>query len=143
MGVLNGKIAVVTGAGRGIGREICLSFAKEGAKVVVNDLGGDRDGTGGGKVADEVVKEIKELGGEAVANYDTVATVEGGRNIYQTCIDAFGDMDILVNNAGILRDKTLYNMEESEWDVIMEVHLKGHYNCTRPFVRHIRDNNIY
>ena len=141
MGVLNGKIAVVTGAGRGIGREICLSFAKEGAKVVVNDLGGDRDGTGGGKVADKVVKEIQDLGGEAAANYDTVATVEGGSNIYQTCIDAFGDMDILVNNAGILRDKTLYNMEESEWDGIMEVHLKGHYNCTRPFVRHIRDNN--
>ena len=143
MGVLNGKIAVVTGAGRGIGREICLSFAKEGAKVVVNDLGGDRDGTGGGKVADKVVKEIKDLGGEATANYDTVATVEGGSNIYKTCIDAFGDMDILVNNAGILRDKTLYNMEESEWDGIMEVHLKGHYNCTRPFVRHIRDNNKF
>ena len=115
MGVLNGKIAVVTGAGRGIGREICLSFAKEGAKVVVNDLGGDRDGTGGGKVADEVVKEIKDLGGEASANYDTVGTVQGGQGIFQTCIDSFGAMDILVNNAGILRDKTLYNMEESEW----------------------------
>ena len=141
MGVLNGKIAVVTGAGRGIGREICLSFAKEGAKVVVNDLGGDRDGTGGGKVADEVVKEIKDLGGEASANYDTVGTVHGGQGIFQTCIDSFGAMDILVNNAGILRDKTLYNMEESEWDGIMEVHLKGHYNCTRPFVRYIRDDN--
>ena len=141
MGVLNGKIAVVTGAGRGIGREICLSFAKEGAKVVVNDLGGDRDGTGGGKVADEVVKEIKYLGGEASANYDTVGTVQGGQGIFQTCIDSFGAMDILVNNAGILRDKTLYNMEESEWDGIMEVHLKGHYNCTRPFVRYIRDDN--
>ena len=141
MGVLNGKIAVVTGAGRGIGREICLSFAKEGAKVVVNDLGGDRDGTGGGKVADEVVKEIKDLGGEASANYDTVGTVQGGQGIFQTCINSFGAMDILVNNAGILRDKTLYNMEESEWDGIMEVHLKGHYNCTRPFVRYIRDDN--
>ena len=141
MGVLNGKIAAVTGAGRGIGREICLSFAKEGAKVVVNDLGGDRDGTGEGKIADEVVKEIKYLGGEASANYDTVGTVEGGQGIFQTCIDSFGAMDILVNNAGILRDKTLYNMEESEWDGIMEVHLKGHYNCTRPFVRYIRDDN--
>ena len=135
MGVLKEKIAVVTGAGRGIGREICLSFANQGAKVVVNDLGGDRNGTGEGTVADAVVEEIKELGGEAVANYDSVATVEGGNNIFQTCIEAFGAMDILVNNAGILRDKTLYKMEESEWDGVIDVHLKGHYNCSRPFVR--------
>ena len=141
MGVLNGKVGVVTGAGRGIGREICLSFAQEGAKVVVNDLGGDRDGSGEGKIADEVVKEIQDLGGEAVANYDSVATVEGGENLFKTTIDAFGEMDFLVNNAGILRDRTLYNMEESDWDAIMEVHLKGHYNCTRPFVRYIRDEN--
>ena len=141
MGVLNGKVGVVTGAGRGIGREICLSFAQEGAKVVVNDLGGDRDGSGEGKIADEVVKEIQDMGGEAVANYDSVATVEGGENLFKTSIDAFGEMDFLVNNAGILRDRTLYNMEESDWDAIMEVHLKGHYNCTRPFVRYIRDEN--
>lgn len=141
MGVLNGKVGVVTGAGRGIGREICLSFAQEGAKVVVNDLGGDRDGSGEGKIADEVVKEIQDMGGEAVANYDSVATVEGGENLFKTTIDAFGEMDFLVNNAGILRDRTLYNMEESDWDLIMEVHLKGHYNCTRPFVRYIRDEN--
>lgn len=141
MGVLNGKVGVVTGAGRGIGREICLSFAQEGAKVVVNDLGGDRDGSGEGKIADEVVKEIQNMGGEAVANYDSVATVEGGENLFKTTIDAFGEMDFLVNNAGILRDRTLYNMEESDWDLIMEVHLKGHYNCTRPFVRYIRDEN--
>lgn len=141
MGILNGKVGVVTGAGRGIGREICLSFAQEGAKVVVNDLGGDRDGSGEGKIADEVVKEIQDLGGEAVANYDSVGTVEGGENLFKTTIDAFGEMDFLVNNAGILRDRTLYNMEESDWDAIMEVHLKGHYNCTRPFVRYIRDEN--
>jgi hypothetical protein len=141
MGRLNDKVAIITGAGRGIGKEICLYLAKEGAKIVVNDLGGDRDGSGGGKIADEVVNEIKELGSEAVANYDSVGTVEGGNNIFDSAMDAFGQADILVNNAGILRDRTLYNMEESDWDVIMEVHLKGHYNCTRPLVRYIRDTN--
>ena len=141
MGRLNNKVAIVTGAGRGIGKEICLYLAKEGAKIVVNDLGGDRDGSGGGKIADEVVNEIIDLGSEAVANYDSVGTVEGGNNIFNSAMDAFGQADILVNNAGILRDRTLYNMEESDWDVIMEVHLKGHYNCTRPLVRYIRDTN--
>ena len=141
MGRLEDKVAIITGAGRGIGKEICLYLAKEGAKIVVNDLGGDRDGSGGGKIADEVVNEIKELGSEAVANYDSVGTVEGGNNIFNTAMDAFGQADILVNNAGILRDRTLYNMEESDWDIIMEVHLKGHYNCTRPLVRYIRDTN--
>ena len=141
MGRLNNKVASITGAGRGIGKEICLYLAKEGAKIVVNDLGGDRDGSGGGKIADEVVNEINDLGSEAVANYDSVGTVEGGKNIFNSAMDAFGQADILVNNAGILRDRTLYNMEESDWDVIMEVHLKGHYNCTRPLVRYIRDTN--
>ena len=141
MGRLNDKVAIITGAGRGIGKEICLYLAKEGAKIVVNDLGGDRDGSGGGKIADEVVNEIKELGSEAVANYDSVGTVEGGNNIFNSAMDTFGQADILVNNAGILRDRTLYNMEESDWDIIMEVHLKGHYNCTRPLVRYIRDTN--
>jgi len=141
MGLLENKVAIVTGAGRGIGKEICLHLAKQGAKIVVNDLGGDRDGSGGGKIADEVVKEIKDLGLEATANYDSVSTVQGGENIFQSAIDTFGGADILVNNAGILRDKTLYNMEESDWDSIMEVHLKGHYNCTRPLVRFIRDTN--
>ena len=111
-------------------------------KIVINDLGGDRDGSGAGKVADEVVEEIKALGGEAAANYDSVGTVEGGQNIFNTAIESFGRADILVNNARVLRDRTLYNMEKSDWDVIMEVHLKGHYNYTRPFVRYIRDNNI-
>ena len=141
MGLLENKVAIVTGAGRGIGKEICLHLAKQGAKIVVNDLGGDRDGRGGGKIADEVVKEINDLGLEATANYDSVSTVQGGENIFQSAIDTFGGADILVNNAGILRDKTLYNMEESDWDSIMEVHLKGHYNCTRPLVRFIRDTN--
>ena len=142
MGRLNEKVAIITGGGRGIGRELCLYLASEGAKIVVNDLGGDRDGSGEGKVADQVVEEIKALGSDAAANYDSVGTVEGGQNIFNTAIEAFGRADILINNAGVLRDKTLYNMEESDWDVIMEVHLKGHYNCTRPLVRHIRDNNI-
>ena len=141
MGRLNSKVAIITGAGRGIGKEICLYLANEGAKIVVNDLGGDRDGSGGGKIADEVANEINDLGGKAVANYDSVGTVEGGNNIFNTAIDTFGEADILVNNAGILRDRTLYNMEESDWDLIMEVHLKGHYNCTRPLVRYIRDTN--
>ena len=141
MGRLNNKVAIITGAGRVIGKEICLYLANEGAKIVVNDLGGDRDGSGGGKIADAVVNEINDLGGESVANYDSVSTVEGGNNIFNTAIDSFGQADILVNNAGILRDRTLYNMEESDWDLIMEVHLKGHYNCTRPLVRYIRDTN--
>ena len=141
MAALKGKVAIVTGAGRGIGKEICLYLAKEGANIVVNDLGGDRDGSGGGRIADEVVEEIKNLGSDAVANYDSVSSVEGGNNIFQSSLDAFGGADILINNAGILRDRTLYNMEESDWDAIMDVHLKGHYNCTRPLVRHIRDTN--
>ena len=141
MGVLNNKVAVITGAGRGIGKETALLFAKEGAKVVVNDLGANPDGCGHEKIADEVVDEIKNLGGEAVANYDSVDSYEGGQNIFKTAIDAFGEMDIVINNAGILRDKTLFNMDESDWDAIMAVHLKGHFNCTQPFVRYIRETN--
>jgi NAD(P)-dependent dehydrogenase (short-subunit alcohol dehydrogenase family) len=139
MGVLDGKVAIVTGAGRGIGRCCALDLAAEGARVVVNDLGGAVDGTGGGRIADEVVDEIRAEGGEAVANYDSVATVDGGRAIFQSAIDAFGGLDVLVNNAGILRDRTLFNMEESDWDAVIDVHLKGHYCCTRPFVRYIRE----
>jgi NAD(P)-dependent dehydrogenase (short-subunit alcohol dehydrogenase family) len=141
MGVLSGKVAIVTGSGRGIGREIALYFAREGAKVVVNDLGVNTDGTGTSKVADEVVAEIKAAGGEAAANYDSVATVEGGKALFQTAIDNFGALDILVNNAGILRDLTLFNMEEADWDAVIAVHLKGHYCCTRPFARYIKETN--
>ena len=141
MGRLNGKIAVVTGAGRGIGKETALFLAKEGAKVVVNDLGGNTDGTGGTQIADEVVEEIKSAGGEAVANYDSVSDFAGGRNIFQTALDTFGGMDILINNAGILRDKTLFNMEENDWDQVIAVHLKGHFNCTKPFASYIRETN--
>ena len=141
MGRLDGRIAIITGAGRGIGKEIATLMAKEGAKVVVNDLGANPDGSGYSKVADEVVAEIRAAGGQAVANYDSVAEVLGGENILKTALDAFGGADILVNNAGILRDKTIFNMEESDWDVVMAVHLKGHYCCSRPFARYIREQN--
>ncbi len=141
MGVLDGKIAAVTGAGRGIGREIALDFVRAGAKVVVNDLGAAPDGTGAARVADEVVAEIRNLGGEAVANYDSVATVAGGEAIFQAALDAFGGLDILVNNAGILRDRTIFKMTETDWDAVIAVHLKGHYCCTAPFARYIRDTN--
>jgi len=141
MGVLQGKIAIVTGAGRGIGRETAKMFASEGARVVVNDLGAATDGSGASRVADEVVDEIRAAGGEAAASYDSVATVEGGQAIFQTAIDQFGGLDILVNNAGILRDKTIFKMEESDWDAVIAVHLKGHYCCTAPFARYIRETN--
>jgi NAD(P)-dependent dehydrogenase (short-subunit alcohol dehydrogenase family) len=140
MGLLDGKVAIVTGAGGGLGRCHALLFAKEGAAVVVNDLGGARDGAGGGhSMADQVVKEIKAAGGQAVANYDSVATVDGGNNICKTAVDAFGKVDILVNNAGILRDKTLVNTDEASWDVVIQVHLKGTYCVTRPVFTHMKE----
>ena len=140
MGLLDGKVAIVTGAGGGLGRCHALLFAKEGAAVVVNDLGGARDGAGGGhSMADQVVKEIQTLGGQAVANYDSVATVEGGAGIAKSAIDAFGKIDILVNNAGILRDKTLVNTDEASWDIVIQVHLKGTYCVTRPVFTHMKE----
>ena len=141
MGRLDDKVAVITGSGRGIGREIALMMAQEGAKIVVNDLGGNTDGTGTGKIADDVVAEIQAAGGEAASNIDSVAEVAGGEALLQTALDAFGGMDILVNNAGILRDKSIFNMEESDWDAVIAVHLKGHYCCSRPFAKYVRENN--
>jgi NAD(P)-dependent dehydrogenase (short-subunit alcohol dehydrogenase family) len=129
---LKGKVAVVTGAGGGIGRGESMALAFEGAKVVVNDLGGTASGTGHStSPADKVVDEIKKAGGEAVANYDSVTTAAGGESIIKTAIDKFGRLDILVNNAGILRDKMVFNMTEDDWDLVMKVHLYGHFFTTR------------
>jgi len=142
MGILSGKVAIVTGAGGGIGRDEALALAQEGAAVVVNDLGGSRDGGGGGhRMADSVVEEIQKAGGTAVANYDTVATVEGGQAILKTALDSFGQADVLVNNAGILRDKTLAKMTEAEWDVVVAVHLKGTFCVTQPVFNWMRERN--
>ena len=132
MGALDGRVAIITGAGRGIGREHALLFAAEGAKVVVNDLGGAIDGTGDDRsAAEQVVDEIKTMGGEAIANADDVADWEGGARLVQSAVDAFGDLHVLVNNAGILRDRMLIGMSEDEWDSVIHVHLKGHFVPTR------------
>lgn len=129
---LRGKVAIVTGSGRGIGRAEAIALASEGAKVVVNDLGGERDGTGAMKsAAEEVVAEIKRMGGEAVPNYDSVATWAGGASIVNTAMEAFGRLDILVNNAGVLRDKMVFGLSEEDWDVVVKVHLYGHFFTTR------------
>ena len=132
MGALDGRVAVITGAGRGIGREHALLFAAEGAHVVVNDMGGTNDGSGNDAApAQQVVDEIEAMGGRAVANYDNVADWEGAQRLVNGAIEAFGDLDILVNNAGILRDRVLVNMTEDEWDSVIAVHLKGHFAPTR------------
>jgi len=129
---LDGRVAIITGAGRGIGREHALFFAAEGARVVVNDHGSSNDGSASGESpADDVVSEIRDAGGEAVPNTDDVADWAGAERLIQTAIDAFGDLDVVVNNAGILRDRTIVNMTEAEWDDVIAVHLKGHFAPTR------------
>ena len=130
--MLKGKVAVVTGAARGVGREIARLMAQHGARVVVNDYGGSEAGLGTDrKPADEVVEEIRKAGGEAVANYDSVASMAGGQSIVKTAVDAFGRVDIVVNNAGILRDRMIFNMTEEEWDAVINTHLKGSFAVTR------------
>jgi len=137
----SGRVAIVTGAGTGLGRDYAINLGKRGAKVVVNDLGGSVDGTGAGDAAASiVVEEIKAAGGEAVANFDSVATVEGGANIVKTAIDTFGKVDIVIANAGILRDKSFLKTEEADWDAVMAVHLKGTYNVTRPAFANMKAN---
>jgi NAD(P)-dependent dehydrogenase (short-subunit alcohol dehydrogenase family) len=130
--LLDGRVAIVTGSGRGIGREFALCLASEGASVVVNDVGVSLDGQGGDEdPAANVVREIEAAGGKAVANYDSVSDFEGAKRLVQTAVDSFGQLDILVNNAGIVRDKSLVKMEESEFDAVIAVHLKGTFNCAR------------
>jgi NAD(P)-dependent dehydrogenase (short-subunit alcohol dehydrogenase family) len=130
--LLEGRVAIVTGAGRGIGREHALSLARHGAKVVVNDLGGNADGTGADATpAQQVVAEIQAMGGEAVANGDSVSSWEGAQRLVNTAVETFGDLHVLVNNAGILRDRVLVNMTEAEWDAVIDVHLKGTFAPSR------------
>ncbi|GJF08229.1 serine/threonine protein kinase [Mycolicibacterium cyprinidarum] len=137
------RVVVVTGAGGGLGREYALTLAREGASVVVNDLGGARDGTGAGSaMADEVVKEIRDAGGRAVANYDSVAEAEGAANIIKTAVDEFGKVDGVVSNAGILRDGTFHKMEFGSWDSVIKVHLYGGYNVIRAAWPHFRENGF-
>lgn len=138
--LLDGRVAIVTGAGRGIGREHALSLARHGAKVVVNDLGGATDGTGSDQTpAEQVVEEIKAAGGEAVANADNVADFEAARRMVQSAVDNFGALHVVVNNAGILRDRVLANMTEAEWDAVINVHLKGTFSPTHHAVAYWRE----
>ena len=142
MGALEGRVAIITGAARGIGREHALLFAAEGAKVVVNDLGGAVDGSGDDRTpAEQVVAEIRDAGGEAVANADDVADWEGGQRLIQAAVEAFGDLHVLVNNAGILRDRVIVNMTEEDWDSVMHVHLKGHFVPTRHAATYWREKS--
>jgi NAD(P)-dependent dehydrogenase (short-subunit alcohol dehydrogenase family) len=136
------RVVVVTGAGGGLGREYALTLAREGANVVVNDLGGSRDGTGGGSaMADKVVAEIRDAGGRAVANYDSVAEADGAANIIKTALDEFGAVHGVVSNAGILRDGTFHKMTSENWDAVLKVHLYGGYNVIRAAWPHFREQS--
>ncbi len=135
MGLVDGRVVVVTGAGRGIGRAHALAFAAEGARVVVNDIGVGLDGSAGDSPAQEVVEEIKAAGGEAVTNGDDIADWNGAQNLIQTAVDTFGGLDVLVNNAGFIRDRMLANTSEEEWDAVIRVHLKGHFATLRHAAR--------
>lgn len=138
----DGRVAIVTGAGGGLGKTYALTLASRGASVVVNDLGGASDGTGGStSMADEVVKEISEAGGKAVANYDSVATPEGGEAICKAAVDNFGKVDIVINNAGILRDKTFAKLEPSDLEAVLDVHLKGAFFVTQPAFRVMKEQS--
>ncbi len=138
----DGRVALVTGAGGGLGKTYSLEMARRGAKLVVNDLGGSTRGEGGGhSMADETVKEIQEAGGEAVANYDSVATPEGGEAMVKTALDAFGRLDVVINNAGILRDKTFAKLPPEDLEAVLAVHLKGAFFVTQPAFRAMKDNN--
>lgn len=142
MGALEGRVAIITGAGRGIGREHAVLFAREGAQVVVNDLGGSPDGSGAdASPAEEVVSEIRAFGGEAVANHDDVSDAAGAGRMVQQAIDTFGALHVLVNNAGILRDRMIFSMTDDEWDAVIRVHLRGHFMPTRAAAQYWRQRS--
>src|SRR5437867_1680140 len=142
MGILDGKVAVITGAGRGIGRGEALLFAEEGARVVVNDLGGEWDGSGADtRPASQVVEEITAAGGEAVGHFDDVSEPIGAESLLQLALSTWGRLDVVVNNAGILRDRMVFNMSVDEWDAVIKVHLRGHFLVTRAACAHWRERS--